>query len=51
MSTPGEIGPETVPEVPDLPDGGGLIPDGPDESDAEEGSGSIFGSPVDVRLG
>ncbi|WP_327319680.1 hypothetical protein [Streptomyces sp. NBC_01235] len=30
---PGAIGPETVPEVPDPPDGGGLIPDGPDESD------------------
>ncbi|MBX9392461.1 hypothetical protein K4749_02320 [Streptomyces sp. TRM72054] len=25
-----EIGPETVPETPDLPDGGGLIPDVPD---------------------
>lgn len=22
-----EIGPDTVPEIPDLPDGGGLIPD------------------------
>ncbi|GEC02820.1 hypothetical protein SSP24_04750 [Streptomyces spinoverrucosus] len=28
-----EIGPETVPESPDLPDGGGLIPDDPDASD------------------
>ncbi|MFJ8105927.1 hypothetical protein [Streptomyces sp. NPDC096132] len=32
----GEIGPETVPELPDLPDGGGLVPDGPDESDTTE---------------
>ncbi|TQJ57184.1 hypothetical protein OHU34_06600 [Streptomyces sp. NBC_00080] len=48
---PGEIGPETVPEVPDLPDGGGLIPDGPDESGAQEQSGSIFGSPLDVVMG
>lgn len=48
---PDEIGPETVPEVPDLPDGGGLIPDGPDESGAQEQSGSIFGSPLDVRMG
>ncbi|MFJ9021963.1 hypothetical protein ACIRPU_18640 [Streptomyces sp. NPDC102259] len=48
---PGEIGPETVPEVPDLPDGGGLIPDGPDESDALDRSDSIFGSPLDVVLG
>ncbi|MFG3658998.1 DUF6777 domain-containing protein [Streptomyces sp. NPDC047706] len=28
-----EIGPPTVPEIPDLPDGGGLIPDDPDVSD------------------
>lgn len=48
---PGEIGPETVPEVPDLPDGGGLIPDGPDESDALDRSDSVFGSPLDVVLG
>ncbi|MEU9307300.1 hypothetical protein [Streptomyces sp. NPDC048256] len=48
---PGEIGPETVPEVPDLPDGGGLIPDGPDESGAQDQSGSIFGSPLDVVMG
>ncbi|MDR6977984.1 hypothetical protein J2X68_004708 [Streptomyces sp. 3330] len=48
---PGEIGPETVPEIPDLPDGGGLIPDGPDESDAQDPSDSIFGSPVDVVMG
>ncbi len=48
---PQEIGPETVPEIPDLPDGGGLIPDGPDESEAQDPSGSIFGSPLDVRPG
>ncbi|MFF1442325.1 hypothetical protein [Streptomyces sp. NPDC058295] len=48
---PGEIGPETVPEVPDLPDGGGLIPDGPDESGAQDQSGSIFGSPLAVVMG
>ncbi|MCI3278023.1 DUF6777 domain-containing protein [Streptomyces cylindrosporus] len=34
-----EIGPETVPDTPDLPDGGGLIPDD---------TGSIFDSPTDV---
>ncbi|MFB7333878.1 hypothetical protein ACFC00_19875 [Streptomyces adustus] len=28
-----EIGPARVPEIPDLPDGGGLIPDDPDGSD------------------
>ncbi|MEW2049681.1 hypothetical protein [Streptomyces sp. NPDC005476] len=48
---PAEIGPETVPEIPDLPDGGGLIPDGPDESDALDPSDSVFGSPVDVVMG
>lgn len=48
---PGEIGPETVPEVPDPPDGGGLIPDGPDESGAQDRPGSIFGSPLDVVMG
>lgn len=37
-----EVGPEAVPDTPDLPDGGGLIPDAPDSS------GSIFGSPTDV---
>ncbi|MGW2887155.1 hypothetical protein ACWDDN_17720 [Streptomyces griseoruber] len=31
-----DIGPETVPEIPDLPDGGGLVPDGLDESDTTE---------------
>ncbi|MGW6517999.1 hypothetical protein [Streptomyces sp. NPDC054962] len=48
---PGEIGPESVPEIPDPPDGGGLIPDGPDESGAQDQSGSIFGSPLDVVMG
>jgi hypothetical protein len=37
-----EIGPETVPDTPDLPDGGGLIPDDP------AGTDSVFGSPTDV---
>ncbi|MES5817833.1 DUF6777 domain-containing protein [Streptomyces sp. RG80] len=41
-----EIGPETVPDTPDLPDGGGLIPDVPDEPRT---TGSIFDSPTDVR--
>jgi len=63
---PDAIGPETVPEVPDLPDGGGLIPDGPDESGelgepdrsgglqpsgAPDRPDAVFGSPVDVALG
>ncbi|MFD9429561.1 hypothetical protein [Streptomyces sp. NPDC060002] len=48
---PGEIGPETVPEVPDLPDGGGLVPDGPDESGAQDPPDSIFGSPLDIVMG
>lgn len=48
---PGAVGPESVPEVPDLPDGGGLIPDGPDESDALDPSDPVFGSPVDTVLG
>ncbi|MER5600478.1 hypothetical protein [Streptomyces sp. NPDC002265] len=34
-----EIGPARVPEIPDLPDGGGLVPDDPDASDD-------FGAPV-----
>ncbi|MFJ1807450.1 MULTISPECIES: hypothetical protein [unclassified Streptomyces] len=50
-AAPDAIGPQTVPEVPDLPDGGGLIPDGPDESDGLDPSDSIFGSPVDVVMG
>ncbi|MEU6372705.1 DUF6777 domain-containing protein [Streptomyces sp. NPDC046909] len=50
-TTPQDIGPETVPDTPDLPDGGGLIPDGPAEPD-EPGepttTDSIFDSPTDV---
>ncbi|MGW4867749.1 DUF6777 domain-containing protein [Streptomyces chartreusis] len=37
-----EVGPEAVPDGPDSPDGGGLIPDDPGAT------GSIFGSPTDV---
>ncbi|WP_157874919.1 hypothetical protein [Streptomyces resistomycificus] len=37
-----EVGPEAVPDTPDLPDGGGLIPDDP------AGTDSVFGSPTDV---
>ncbi|MGW1777538.1 hypothetical protein ACWCQQ_00170 [Streptomyces sp. NPDC002143] len=54
---PNAVGPETVPEVPDLPDGGGLIPDGPDESeesgasDASSAFGIVFGSPADALSG
>ncbi|MCX5329733.1 DUF6777 domain-containing protein [Streptomyces sp. NBC_00140] len=40
-----EVGPETVPDTPDVPDGGGLIPDGPDEPTATD---SIFDSPTGV---
>lgn len=40
--TPEETGPEAVPDTPDVPDGGGLIPDAPGTSD------SILGSPTDV---
>jgi hypothetical protein len=40
-----DIGPETVPDTPDVPDGGGLIPDGPDEPTTTD---SIFDSPTDV---
>ncbi|MGW7169540.1 hypothetical protein ACWGH3_30525 [Streptomyces sp. NPDC054884] len=45
---PDAIGPETVPEVPDLPDGGGLIPDGPDESGelGEVGEPAEHGEPA-----
>ncbi|MFJ9241937.1 DUF6777 domain-containing protein [Streptomyces sp. NPDC101776] len=39
--SPDEIGPPGVPETPDLPDGGGRIPDG-------TASSSIFDSPTDV---
>ncbi|MFE6522071.1 DUF6777 domain-containing protein [Streptomyces sp. NPDC057794] len=38
---PDEIGPEAVPDGPDLPDGAGLIP-------GEPADDSIFGSPTDV---
>ncbi|MEV1066797.1 hypothetical protein [Streptomyces sp. NPDC050263] len=51
---PNAIGPETVPEIPDLLDGGGLIPDGPDESGvsgATDASGIVFGSPADALSG
>ncbi|MCX5562654.1 DUF6777 domain-containing protein [Streptomyces sp. NBC_00038] len=37
-----EVGPDTVPESPDLPDGGGLIPDDPTMSD------SIFDAATDM---
>lgn len=40
-----DIGPETVPDTPDVPDGGGLIPDSPDEPTTTD---SIFDSPTDV---
>ena len=36
-----DIGPQTVPDTPDQPDGGGLIPD-------DTTTGSIFDSPTDV---
>ncbi|MEV0738581.1 DUF6777 domain-containing protein [Streptomyces sp. NPDC050549] len=42
--SPDEIGPPTVPESPDLPDGGGLIPD-------DTTAGSILDSPTDVVAG
>ncbi|MEV6483179.1 DUF6777 domain-containing protein [Streptomyces sp. NPDC051576] len=38
-----EIGPPTVPETPDLPDGGGLVPD--------DTTSSIFDSPTNVFAG
>ncbi|MFG2726038.1 DUF6777 domain-containing protein [Streptomyces canus] len=38
------IGPENVPDTPDLPDGGGLIPDDPSES---AGQGTVFVGPTD----
>jgi hypothetical protein len=44
LGSPDEIGPPTVPEVPDPPDGGGLIPD-------DTTTGSIFDSPTDVFAG
>ncbi|WP_406463003.1 hypothetical protein OH768_46545 [Streptomyces sp. NBC_01622] len=42
--SPDDIGPPTVPETPDLPDGGGLIPD-------DTTTGSILDSPTDVVAG
>ncbi|MER6416104.1 hypothetical protein ABT383_36845 [Streptomyces humidus] len=50
-AAPDAVGPRTVPEVPDLPDGGGLIPDGPDESGGLDPSDPIFGSPAGSVLG
>ncbi|WP_329348375.1 hypothetical protein OG226_07690 [Streptomyces sp. NBC_01261] len=41
QDSPDEIGPPSVPETPDLPDGGGLIPD-------DTTTGSIFDSPTSV---
>nr|WSY49786.1 hypothetical protein OG999_06250 [Streptomyces sp. NBC_00886] len=41
QDSPDEIGPPTVPDTPDLPDGGGLVPD-------DTTTGSIFDSPTDV---
>ncbi|MFG2373928.1 DUF6777 domain-containing protein [Streptomyces sp. NPDC048504] len=41
QDSPDEIGPPSVPETPDLPDGGGLIPD-------DTTTGSIFDSPTNV---
>ncbi|MFF4836216.1 hypothetical protein [Streptomyces sp. NPDC001315] len=43
-----EIGPDFVPEIPDLPDGGGLIPDDTDEPDGSDTTGSIFDGPADL---
>ena len=43
-----EIGPARVPERPDLPDGGGLIPDDTDETVDLNTTGSIFDSPTDL---
>ncbi|MFI9611677.1 DUF6777 domain-containing protein [Streptomyces sp. NPDC052023] len=45
-----EIGPPSVPEIPDLPDGGGLIPDDPDVSDDLGAVGDVgdVGEPGDV---
>jgi len=44
LGSPDEIGPPTVPETPDLPDGGGLIPD-------DTTTGSVFDSPTGVFAG
>ncbi|KUN23497.1 hypothetical protein AQJ23_24635 [Streptomyces antibioticus] len=51
LDTGQNVGPETVPDTPDLPDGGGLIPDSPDEptgADEPAATDSIFDSPTDV---
>ncbi|MFI6335832.1 DUF6777 domain-containing protein [Streptomyces sp. NPDC050535] len=40
-----EVGPDTVPESPDIPDGGGLIPDDPTTSD------SVFDAATDMSGG
>ncbi len=48
QDTPEETGPEAVPDNPDVPDGGGLIPDALDALDAPGTSDSVFGSPTDV---
>ncbi|MGW2047444.1 hypothetical protein ACWCPF_20010 [Streptomyces sp. NPDC001858] len=63
---PNALGPETVPELPDPLDGGGLIPDGPDESEnfaqsetsdasgafeVADAAGIVFGSPADALSG
>ncbi|MCX4855115.1 hypothetical protein OG426_47245 [Streptomyces canus] len=39
------IGPDTVPDTPDLPDGGGLIPDDPSEA---AGTDTVLVGPTDV---
>ncbi|MFE1438618.1 DUF6777 domain-containing protein [Streptomyces sp. NPDC058739] len=39
----GGVGPQTVPDSPDLPDGGGLIPEDPA---APRATGIVFGSPL-----
>ncbi|AWT46734.1 MULTISPECIES: DUF6777 domain-containing protein [Streptomyces] len=41
-----EVGPDTVPDLPGLPDGGGLVPDGTDAP--ADPTGTVFGSPTDV---
>ncbi|MFE5887329.1 DUF6777 domain-containing protein [Streptomyces sp. NPDC056468] len=50
--SPEEVGPQAVPDAPDTPDGGGLIPDAPDApatpGASDRTTGSIFGSPTDV---
>ncbi|MET9730988.1 DUF6777 domain-containing protein [Streptomyces sp. NPDC006458] len=41
----GTVGPQTVPDTPDLPDGGGLVPD---DRAAPRATGIVFGSPLGV---